>query len=375
MEIIRNYFMNLSDLFIEMAFYVVIGLVFTGILHVLVKKEWVTKQVGKRGVGSVVKASLIGVPLPLCSCGVVPTAIQLGKSGASKGAVTSFLTSTPQTGVDSIIATYGMMGPLFAIYRAVAAFVSGIVTGTMTDLLVKDEKIAESTHSCGCGCGGEKETPHEEDTSCGCGCGHHHEVKSTRKQSKVEQVFRYAFGEFLDEIAGHFIIGLLIAAGITTIIPENFFLGFTSPFITMLIMLIVGIPMYVCSTSSIPIAVSFILSGISPGAAFVFLFTGPVTNAASLVMLVKSLGKKTVSIYIASVAVCAIAFGILLDVVVQFVDQQGFVAMQMEGGHGDAWYMQGVAILFFVSLMLSIAKSIKGKVEKIHSESFQVHDK
>ena len=335
MDLIQLYFKNLYTLFIDMSFYMVIGLIFTGLLHVFVNKEWITKQVGKKGIGSVIKSSLIGVPLPLCSCGVVPTAIELGKNGATRGAVTSFLTSTPQTGVDSIIATYGMMGGFFAFFRAIAAFISGIVTGLITDIFVKDEEIHAVHISCGCGChSGEShtDTPVHSD-ECGChtdhahtdahahvhtsGCGCHtsasHSNMHTGFFTKLKEAFNYAFADFLSEIAKHFLIGLLIAALISTLIPTNSLSQFSGTIIPLFAMLVIGIPMYVCSTSSIPIALSLINTGLTPGAAFVFLFSGPVTNIASLSILVKSLGKKTVAIYLLCVSICALIFGFLLD--------------------------------------------------------------
>ncbi len=390
---------NLWQLFVEMSFYIVIGLIFTGILHAFVNRDAILKHVGKKSVGSVVKASVLGVPLPLCSCGVVPTAIYLGKSGASKGAVISFLTSTPQTGVDSIIATYGLMGPLFAVFRAVAAFISGIFSGIVTNIFCKNDKAsyeqAETTCGCSskaeeaptCGCSSKvEEAPTcgcsskvEEAPTCGCSskveeastCGCSSETEETEKKlsfgAKIKSIFTYAFGSFLDEIAVNFVVGLVIAAVISTVIPEQWLSSFTNPLLSMLIMLVIGIPMYVCSTASIPIAVSLIMKGISPGAAFVFLFAGPVTNIASLAILGKTLGRKVLSIYLACAAFCAIAFGFLLDYIIDLFNYTGLAEMVDHSAHehGVPMYMAVVAVLFGALVLWSLIRKFMPKKKKV----------
>ncbi len=349
---------NLWSLFVDMSFYIVIGLLFTGLLHAFVKKDIILKHIGKNSAASVFKASVLGVPLPLCSCGVVPTAIYLGKSGGSKGAVISFLTSTPQTGVDSIIATYGLMGPLFAAYRAFAAFVSGIVGGLVINLFCKNEEEQVNPISATCA-----------PSACGCsGSCHSHEqveVKPDEQLSfwqKLKSVFTYGFGEFLDEIALHFVIGLIIAAIISSIIPDQWLSGFANPLISMIIMLIIGIPMYICSTASIPIALSLIIKGLSPGAAFVFLFAGPITNIASLTILFKTLGKKVVTIYLLCASVCAIIFGLLLDYIINISNYSGISRIITEAqDHGYPVYMIIVAIIFGGLVLHSLAKQFLNK--------------
>ncbi len=356
---------NLWELFVDMSFYISIGLLFTGILHAFVKKDVILKHIGKKNTSSVVKASVLGVPLPLCSCGVVPTAIYLGKSGGSKGAVVSFLTSTPQTGVDSIVATYGLMGPLFAVYRAIAAFISGIISGIATNIFCKnDQEIADAPQencSCSCSCKNEEAS-----------CSSSKEIKEENLSftTKVKSVFTYGFGEFLDEIALHFVIGLLIAALISTVIPEQWLASFTNPIVSMVIMLIIGIPMYICSTASIPIALSLIMKGLSPGSAFVFLFAGPITNIASLTILYKALGKKVVAIYLACAAVCSILFGLLLDYIINITNYTGLnemISSANENGH--PLYMVIVAIVFGALLTVSLIKKFNNKFFKKSSHN------
>ncbi len=373
-----QYLHNLWELFVDMSFYIVIGLLFTGILHAFVNKDAILKHVGKKSTASVVKASVIGVPLPLCSCGVVPTAMYLGKSGASKGAVVSFLTSTPQTGVDSIIATYGLMGPLFAAYRAVAAFISGIVSGVVTNILCKNDDFdyanSKTSDSCShehkqetqvtdCSCSHE----HKQETQvtdCSCSHEHNNEIIPTFA-SKIKSVFTYAFGEFLDEIAGHFVVGLLIAALISTFVPQEWLSGFSNPLLSMLTMLVIGIPMYICSTASIPIALSLMMKGISPGAAFVFLFAGPVTNIASLAILAKTLGKKVLTIYLACVGICSILFGFVLDIIIGLSGYSGITnIIENSHGHEIPVYMIVVAVIFGALVLKSLIKKLMPKKKK-----------
>ncbi len=371
------YLDNLWDLFVDMSFYIVIGLVFTGLLHAFIKKDTILKHVGKDSTASVVKASVIGVPLPLCSCGVVPTAMYLGKSGASKGSVVSFLTSTPQTGVDSIIATYGMLGPVFAVYRALAAFFSGIISGVITNLFCKNDNIDFNKSKTSCGCS-EAEDHHVEEVSC-CGgdtgnscatkevetcCSsqtkEENEAEKLSFAKKLKLAFTYGFGEFLDEIAVHFVVGLLIAALISTLLPASIFESFSSPIVTMLLMVLIGIPMYICSTASIPIAVSLMIKGISPGAAFVFLFAGPVTNIASLLVLSKTLGKKVTAIYLTVAAICAIAFGMLFDYGINALGWSGIFNVDNYHAHSHEvpLYMTITAVLFGALVLRSLIKRV-----------------
>ncbi len=385
--------MNLLELFIDMSFYMVIGLLFTGFLHAFIKEAWIKNQLGGKSVSSSVKAAVVGVPLPLCSCGVVPMAVYLREQGASKGAVMSFLTSTPQTGIDSLIASYGMLGPVFAIYRAVAAFVSGIITGFLTELFDKAPKKAASTCCChskkeepvvesSCCCQSKKEEPVVEssccchskkeepvaESSCCCHskkeensapkascCCHSQEPKKTPSEMGVAarcvEMFRFAFVEFLDKITVNFIIGLLIAALIATLIPADLFAVISNPWLAMLLVLVIGIPMYICSTASIPIALTLMMKGLSPGAAFVFLFAGPATNIASIAVLLKAFSKKSIAIYLASISGCALVFGYVLDLLFGDAVKADLEQLQC---CDDSLLKVTVAGIFAVLLLLSL---------------------
>ncbi len=411
---------NLVDMFVSMAPYIMLGLLFVGILHSYIRKQTILKHLGHTSFWSVVKASIIGVPLPLCSCGVVPTAVQLKKDGASDGAVVSFLISTPQTGVDSILATYSLMGVVMAIYRPIAAFFSGIIGGGIVDMFVKKQqssKTSNLTCSChthehtaannsqccdsnttteqaenndcccsshthsgsdNCSCSSYDDSHKDTSSSCctthshdSCGCGSSHcDTTPVGAKAKLKGVFTYAFGDFIDEIAMHFVVGLLIATAISTFIPTDFFvnLGLDSGILAMLAMIVIGLPMYICSTSSIPIAIALVGKGLSMGAAFVFLFVGPVTNIASLLILNKTLGKKITALYITCVVLCSIAFGLLLDLL---INTFGLTILSVTGGslHEDtSIFSYIVAIIFLVLIIKSLIKWIVIKCKRLKAK-------
>lgn len=305
---ITNFLYEIYILFIEMAPYLVIGLAFVAILNIYMTKEFVKKQIGKDSIWSIFKAALFGVPLPLCSCGVIPTTVYMADSKASKGAVTSFLISTPQTGIDSIIATYGMMGPVFGIFRPISALIMGILGGLFINVTNK-----------------EKAKPEKKKLSLDVITAPPKMVDGKANipfSKKAKASLKYAFADFLDDIVVEFLIGLVIAGAITYFLPTEFLegTGLKSGILGMIVMILIGVPMYVCATASIPIAVSLILKGFSPGVAFVFLAVGPATNAASIGILSKSLGKKLVSYYLFAMIIMSIGFGYLLDFVFNYLE-------------------------------------------------------
>ena len=288
MEAIKSYFIALFNLTADMAPYLLLGFLFAGLLKVFLPANLMSKYLGKSSFSSVLNATILGIPLPLCSCGVLPAGISLHKNGASKGASVSFLVSTPQTGVDSILVTWSMLGLPFAIIRPVAALFTGIAGGLLTNKIEK-----------------EKVTPAKSIQP---------EVLPKKQKPSVREVFRYAFVEMLNDIAKWLIIGLLIAAFIEVLIPDNFFQEFQiSGLLGMLIILVASIPLYVCATSSVPIAAVLLLKGISPGALLVFLMAGPATNAAAITVIGQNMGKKTVAIYLAVLIAGSILFGMLID--------------------------------------------------------------
>jgi hypothetical protein len=280
------------DTVAAMSPYLLFGFFVAGILSAFVSQRIVEKHLGGRGIWPLLKASLFGIPLPLCSCGVIPVSMSLHKHGASKGATISFLLSTPQTGVDSIFVTLSLLGPVFAIFRPLAALVTGLVGGALVDVFGQSAKEGNSR-------------PQECTDEC---C---HDGKVT---ARIVRGLRYGFVTLPRDIGKAMLVGLAVAALISAVVPDNFFaekLG--TGIFPMVVMMFLGIPVYVCATASVPVAAALILKGLTPGAALVFLMTGPATNAASLVTVWKALGRRTAITYLFTVAGCALLGGILLD--------------------------------------------------------------
>ena len=319
-----------------MAPYLLFGFLASGILSSAVSTETVKKHLGKKGFWSVFKAALFGVPLPLCSCSVIPVTVSLKKSGASNGAATAFLTSTPQTGVDSIFVTFSLLGPVFAIFRPVIALITGIITGLLVNFTDK-----------------EKTSPHNdpEKVKCEQCCG---SAKTTKPPNKFLQVLRYGFITIPGDVSKPLLLGIFIAGIISALVPNDFFASnLGSGFLPMLIMMAIGIPMYVCSTASVPIAAALILKGISPGAAFVFLITGAATNAAGIMAIWKVLGKRVAIIYLTTVAASALISGYLLNFIFKFVTQHDGYAIKGAGMMPDSVKVTS-AILLIIILGYSI---------------------
>jgi len=278
-----------------MAPWLLFGFFAAGVLSVFFSPDYIYKHMGKPGLKSIFKAALFGVPLPICSCGVIPITVSLKKQGAGRGAAGSFLISTPQTGLDSFFATYAMLGWAFAIIRPVVAFITGIIGGLLMENFgaPKNEKELETLSD-----------DKEEDSQ-----------PRMRGWKTIPAVLHYGFIKLLGNIASALLLGLILAAFIHLFVPPDFGAKYLhSDWLAMPAMLLFGIPLYVCSTASIPIAASLIVKGISPGAALVFLITGPATNIATITIMSKILGKKAVVIYIITVAIAAIIAGYILNI-------------------------------------------------------------
>lgn len=310
---IENYWHALLMMSAEMAPYLLLGFFIAGLLRVFVPKTLYSKHLAPRNMKSVVKAAALGVPLPLCSCGVIPTAVGLRKEGASHGACTSFLIATPQTGVDSIIATYSLMGLPFAIVRPLAALFTAIFGGWLTNTYAReDEKRSEASAadgndaSCDCGCEG-----HHHDHGCSCG----KEKDAPRSFGrKMLEALDYAFVDMMQDVGKWLVVGLLIAALITVAVPNEWLAALHDyKLLNMLLVLAVAIPMYVCATGSIPIAVSLMAKGLTPGAALVLLMAGPAVNSASMLVIGKVFGRRTLWLYILSIVIGAVLFGLGID--------------------------------------------------------------
>ena len=286
----NHFLMSLWATVTQMSPYLLFGFLVAGILSVVVSPEMVERHLGGKGPWPLVKAAAFGVPLPLCSCGVIPVTMSLRKHGASKGAAISFLLSTPQTGVDSILVTYSLLGPVFAVFRPIAALLTGLLGGVLVSM-VDPEKDQQRPNTC--------------DQAC---CSGHN------KPSKLARIIRHGFLVLPRDIGGSMLVGLVVAAAISAAVPEDFFAPLLGGgILAMVVMMLLGIPVYVCATASVPIAVALIGKGVSPGAALVFLMTGPATNAAALATIWASLGSRTAIAYLGTVMVSAMAAGLVMD--------------------------------------------------------------
>lgn len=319
MDYLTLFFTALIDLSNAMSPYILFGLVFAGILHELVPDTLVTKHLGKESISSVIKATIFGVPLPVCSCGVIPLAASIKKSGASKGATLSFLISTPITGVDSILATYGMFGWIFTIYRVLTSMVIAMIAGILTNNLDKEvlPEIVDEPESCCC-------SKNSCDTQV-----------ETKKKFSFYKAMKYAFVTLLGDIAKPLFLGLIIGALITIAIPQNlsdFLVEYS--WISYIIAITVAVPMYVCATASLPIAAALMLSGVSAGAAFVFLSAGPATNTVTIGVVKKMLGTTSLYIYLGTIIVGSVVFGLGLDYIfdISDIDTLSLIHMEEEAG-------------------------------------------
>ena len=347
MNYINNFGSEFLFILTEMAPYLLLGFVFAGLLHLLFPKKKVRKYMGQNNFRSILNAALLGVPLPLCSCGVIPTGISFYKHGASKASTVSFLISTPQTGVDSIFVTYSLLGLPFAIIRPIVAFVTGLFGGLITKRI--DGSSAEIQ-------------PENGDNS---------DVMPKGVYPKLKEMFRYSFIEFLQDISNWLIIGLLIAALISVFVPNDFFADkLPNNFVGMLVILVIAIPVYICATASVPVAAVLMLKGLSPGAALVLLMAGPATNAATITMIGKVLGKKSLIGYLGAIITGALLAGLFID---YFLPPAWFKLSEHFGhmGHNHQemlpmWLKAGSAILLSLLILNGyIQKYIKsGKIKK-----------
>ena len=285
---LQSFFTSLLNVVCEMAPYLLLGFLIAGVLHVFVPQKFYANYLSRNNKLSVLWAALLGIPLPLCSCGVIPTAIGLKNEKASKGAIASFLIATPQTGIDSILATFSLMGLGFAIIRPVAALITGVCGGLLVNRLVREDD--------------------------NCSLEDNSQLSTLNSQLKILRVLKYAYYDMIRDIGLRLLIGLVVAALIQVAVPDEFFLSFGSqPLVQMLVILAIAVPMYICSTGSIPVAAALMIKGLSPGAALVMLMAGPAVNLASILVVHKAMGRRFTSIYLMTIVGFSVLFGLLLN--------------------------------------------------------------
>jgi len=325
---------EILDLINEMSPFLLLGFLIAGVMHAFIPEHVYTRYLSGRSFRSVLNAAIFGVPLPLCSCGVIPTAMSLRREGASRGAVVSFMIATPQTGVDSIFATYSLMGLPFAVVRPIAAFVTALLGGTFVNAFDEEEE--------------ENPTASQQ---------LRHDDSEPARQSflqKVASALRFGFVEMMEDIGKWLVVGLLVAGLITVFVPNEFFAIFKDDtLMSMLLVLCISIPMYVCATGSIPIAVVLMMKGLTPGSALVLLMAGPACNAASMLVIGKVLGRKALVFYLVAIVVGAVAFGFGVD---YLLPREWFTA-SLIGSHacchegGTSWWQWASTALLTVLLL------------------------
>lgn len=359
--------------------YLLLGFLLAGLMHAFVPGKFYTKYLSRKSFRSVLNAALLGIPLPLCSCGVIPTAMSLRKEGASKGAVVSFLIATPQTGVDSIIATFSLMGLPFAIVRPIAALFTAIFGGVIVDKAEPEKKCCchseeKNTEEHSCCCHSHKEEAehvchcHSEEKKAEDGC-HSHKSFFT----KIKEALTYAYVDMIEDVGKWLVVGLVVAAAITVLVPTEYFAVFQgNTLASMLLVLCIAMPMYLCATGSIPIAVALMMKGLTPGAALVMLMAGPACNFASMLLIRRSLGLRTMLVYILSIVLGAVAFGYLIDML-QFSGMVDFLYQlkEVHSCHDEhagvfSWICTGLLLLLFVNALVLPKLGLRKKKQCCH---------
>lgn len=331
----------------QMAPYLLFGFLMAGLLSVWISAKWVHRHLGGRGLGPVIKGALFGVPLPLCSCSVIPVSVSMHRQGASRAATTAFLLSTPQTGADCIAATYAMLGPVFAIFSPITAFLTGLVGGALVRFF-----DAGPGHQTAAPAGADHCNPTPSATPA-------------TDPATLRAGLRYGFVTLPRDIGAALLVGVLIAGAMAAFIPQDSLKPYIGGgLLSILLLMAAGVPVYVCATASIPIAAGLIHLGAAPGAALAFLIAGPATNAATFTTLWKVLGRRTAFLYLLTVALSAIGLGLLLNLVMTFTGSR----VPHLGGHvhgGDAaaiWpHIWAIALLTVLAMSYAVSRRRAGQ--------------
>ena len=344
---------------VAMAPYLLLGFVIAGVLNQLLRIERLIHYVRADNLSSILRAALVGAPLPLCSCSVVPVAIELRRKGASRGATSSFLISTPETGVDSVSVSWSLLDPLLTIARPIAAVVSAISAGLAAQWWGRDPRpqpdaATQAAHAC---------------------CTHAHPEPASQplhgsqplplpgneplhgSQPLPLRILRYAFVDMLDDLAPSLVLGLLLSAAVTLLVPESAFAAAGSGLGAMLLMLLIGIPVYICAAASTPLAAAMILKGLSPGAALVFLLAGPATNIGSLTLLARELGWRTIGAMLFALSVTAVLLGLLVDQIYRWLAIEPRASVAEHTHSEPGWFASACAALLAGLIVVSLIRS------------------
>lgn len=345
------------SLLLESSPYILFGLLVGGLLKVFLSTDYVAKHLGQGKISSVLKASLLGIPIPLCSCGVLPAAASLKKQGANNGATTAFLISTPESGVDSISISWALLDPILTIARPVSAFISAFFAGVLENILEKPKEISTLT---------TLPLASTESNSCDCSdCETEPQAQKNSWFKKVKQGIEYAAIDIWGDLVGWFAVGILIAGAVTALIPDEMIAQYLGGGLSsMLLMLVIGIPLYICATASTPIAAAFILKGVSPGTALVFLLVGPATNMTSLSVLTGILGKRATGIYLTSIAVISVICGLVVDFIYLSAGITATAVLGQAGAIIPEWIALSSTILLAGLSIQPLYQTLKNKFSK-----------
>jgi uncharacterized protein len=335
------------QIMLELSPALLLGLLIAGILHVFIPPGLVSRHLSRSNSRSVLRSVLLGIPMPLCSCGVIPTTIGLKNDGASKGAATGFLISTPQTGVDSILVSASFLGWPFALFKVLAAFVTGMIGGILVN-------ITEPS---------DNEMPEERIIT----------KRPGELRNPIVEVFRYGIFEILASIDIWILLGIIVSALITIFIPPGFLAGhsWTQGLGGMLLVLAIALPLYVCTTGSVPIAAALIAAGMPTGTALVFLMAGPATNIATLGAVYRSLGGRVMAIYLGTVAIMSIIFGLVFNRVLG----PGMAGVHHHGGEASLLQLTCAVVLAALIIFLLGRRLFKKSTSAVSIDPDQSRDK
>ncbi len=358
MELLYDLAQNFLTLLNAFSIYIVIGLFIAGILKQIIPDDFVSSHLGNDSTGSVIKATLFGIPLPVCSCSVIPLAQALRKEGASKGSVQSFLISTPITGVDSILATFSLFGFVFTAFRLISSIVIAIVVGLIQNIFERKESKSSKKQNINFKSFSTKKPETDSCCSTSSCCS-----SSKKKGFSIKAVFTYAYGTLFSDMAKALLIGLVLGSLFITFMPQEYSsLLFENKFLTYIVIMILAIPLYTCATASLPIAAALMLQGMSGGAAFIFLTAGPATSAVTMSIVYKLLGKKSLIIYVSTISSLALIFGISFDI---FFEELEILKVSLEDESSSLLEaLASLAVLLLIFYHIFKSKFTKKEQEK-----------
>lgn len=352
----NDYLFNFLDIFAESSPWLLFGLLVAGIMNRLIPISLLQRHMAKNDVASVTKAAIIGAPLPLCSCGVIPAALGLRRAGASPSSTISFLVSTPETGVDSISISYALLGPFMAVIRPISAVFTAIVTGLI--VMVDNRRQLNTTTQIDSQC---CEMPGQNQSKTKEPCCSQKTLEEEKEKlgvvNSIKEVVSFAAGKLLADITKWLLVGLLLAAAIKTWVPTDFLVQWGDGFLAMLVMALVGIPMYICASASTPIAAGFLVAGVSPGAILVFMLAGPATNIATMGMIKQELGSRVLVIYLS----CIIGISIMLGYLTNWlVNEFSFAVYSV----ADITHSMEQSIIYYISAVILASLMIRNMLVK-----------